>query len=267
MTPVMTRVIVRSDAPSYRYDHWVRYARHRGRHLRSLGPGTGAVVSALFHTRRVTGVATRRTLWSSGPRWGAVTVNGPEGASAAGVAVTVNGPEGAPAAGGHADHADTGLSGDPSGARDGAPPSARDGAQPVPDTAPCLTQVCPATRWRSWWRCQRGVPETAPQPVPETAPCQTQVCPAPRWRSWWRWGAPSRALGGAATRWRSWWRCQRGSWTRRDESRATNRPDGPSASLTRQSGGPCWGCMQGGMRMPRDEPGDRPCRAPSRTVP
>ena len=30
MTPVMTRVIVRSDAPSYRYDHWVRHARHRG---------------------------------------------------------------------------------------------------------------------------------------------------------------------------------------------------------------------------------------------
>jgi hypothetical protein len=40
-------------------------------------------------------------------------VNGPEGASAAGVAVTVNGPEGASAAGGHADHADTGLCGDP----------------------------------------------------------------------------------------------------------------------------------------------------------
>jgi hypothetical protein len=63
-----------------------------------VGTVSGAVVSALSRLRRVTGVATRRTLWSSGPRWGAVTVNGPEGASAAG---------------GHADHADTGLSGAP----------------------------------------------------------------------------------------------------------------------------------------------------------
>jgi hypothetical protein len=157
MTPVMTPVIVRSDAPSYRYD---ARAVLSTRLTHRVGTVSGAVVSAISRIRRVTGVATRRTLWSSGPRWGAVTVNGPEGASAAGVAVTVNGPEGASAAGGHADHTDTGLSGDPSGARDGAPTSARDGAQPVPETAHCQTQVCPATRWRSWWRCQRGVTDT-----------------------------------------------------------------------------------------------------------
>ena len=110
MTPVMTPVIVRSDAPSYRYD---ARAVMSTRLTHRVGTVSGAVVSAISRLRRVTGVATRRTLWSSGPRWGAVTVNGPEGASAAGVAVTVNGPEGASAAGGHADHADTGLSGDP----------------------------------------------------------------------------------------------------------------------------------------------------------
>ena len=110
MTPVMTPVIVRSDAPSYRYD---ARAVLSTRLTHRVGTVSGAVMSAISHIRRVTGVATRRTLWSSGPRWGAVTVNnGPEGASAAGVAVTVNGPEGASAAGGHADHADTGLSGD-----------------------------------------------------------------------------------------------------------------------------------------------------------
>jgi hypothetical protein len=101
MTPVMTRVIVRSDAPSDGYDHWVRHARHRGRHLRSLGMCgmyTGWVHSKCTQVGYV---------WS--------LVSGLY----------------------------TGLSGDPSVARDGAPTSARDGAQPVPETAP---NQCPRRR-------------------------------------------------------------------------------------------------------------------------
>ena len=87
---VSTPVVVRSDARSSMSAMMSARLTHR------VGTVSGAVVSAISRLRRVTGVATRRTLWSSGPRWGSVT-----------------GPEGASAAGGHADDHDTGLSGDP----------------------------------------------------------------------------------------------------------------------------------------------------------